>query len=1151
MIHSSSIARSTPGVHQTGRACCAAILALATCTASGAEYYVSPLGNDSNPGSLAAPFATIQKATNTVVAGDTCYIRGGTYHEAVVKYNLTGTADKPITFVNYGGEEVILDGTQPITDLGSSGWTQHSGSIYRCTLTSNVWQLFVNGEQMIPARWPNARFDDETVWDSLTHWGRGGTDDTNGTMVDHAHNGISLVSSGLDITGAIAILNLGNWATWALPVLSHSAGTDTFTYAPISSGYQKFSNNNHRYFIEGKLALLDAEKEWFFDTSTKALYLWAPGGAIPSGNIRGKVLTYAFDLSSSNYITIRGLHFFGSTFKTYQCTQVTVEDCELLYPSCSKRMLGETGDAYPTSFDTNGSTKPSSCTIRNCVLAYIDGPAIHLRGMNNLVENCLIHHVDWSTVDFRGGGFTIHAIQATSTTFRRNTMHTAGVAEGYRSGNSLSGVYPDLVEFNDIYNMSLTQTDGSAIDIGSTGVQGCIVRYNWSHNNDKAGIRFDATETNIYGIQGMQHHNVVWATIFQMVKGDDHKVFNNTCFGNGPPDLIIYDKAGAGGINDLTVTRNNVAGSIENSSSGPFDGSFPGTHDHNFTGDVATQLRDFSNRDFRPRAGSVLIDTGVTEPGLTDGYIGSAPDQGAYEYGDTSYWIPGYQCAKASQPIPPDGATYQPVERDLIWLGGYKGTAYDVFFGTNQAAVAAATTTSPEYMGRQSNNIHAPTQVIDNTTYYWRVDTLTPTGTVTGDVWHFTMAQHNAAPVATAQNVSTPEDTARTITLAGTDVDLNTLSYTVVTQPAHGTLSGTAPNVTYSPSTNYFGPDNFTFKVNDGTVDSAPATVTITVTPSTTLPWPWATTDIGSGMLAGSVSYNSATGTFTQSGSGTILINVSPITDTLRFTYQILSGDGGIITKIPVFQDSGSSSRVGVMLRESLATGSKFVLSGLTGSNAYRWSRRTVTDAKQTSTNYGTGTAPNIWVRLLRVGGTITGYTSPDGSTWTLTGTSTMTLPTNVYIGLAVNSGSDTTLNTSQFSNVTVSGTIISPLGTYSSWAFSNIVTGGEAGDADHDGLSNLDEYTLGTDPHISNLTLLALAPAAANSITLTFLARAATGTGYEGLTRKYDVQVSADLASWQNLSGYSGIIGADQSVVVTLPVAQSRKFYRLSARLE
>ncbi len=89
----------------------------------------------------------------------------------------------------------------------------------------------------------------------------------------------------------------------------------------------------------------------------------------------------------------------------------------------------------------------------------------------------------------------------------------------------------------------------------------------------------------------------------------------------------------------------------------------------------------------------------------------------------------------------------------------------------------------------------------------------------------------NAPPTATAQSVTTIEDTAKAITLTGTDPDGDPLTYSIVAQPAHGTLSGTAPNVSYLPATNYFGPDSFTFRVNDGATNSASATVTITVTP--------------------------------------------------------------------------------------------------------------------------------------------------------------------------------------------------------------------------------------------------------------------------------------------------------------------------------
>ena len=89
----------------------------------------------------------------------------------------------------------------------------------------------------------------------------------------------------------------------------------------------------------------------------------------------------------------------------------------------------------------------------------------------------------------------------------------------------------------------------------------------------------------------------------------------------------------------------------------------------------------------------------------------------------------------------------------------------------------------------------------------------------------------NFAPVAQAQSVSTDEDTALPVTLTGTDGDDNPLTYSIVTQPANGTLSGTAPNLTYTPNANYNGSDSFTFKVNDGVVDSTIATISITINP--------------------------------------------------------------------------------------------------------------------------------------------------------------------------------------------------------------------------------------------------------------------------------------------------------------------------------
>ena len=57
------------------------------------------------------------------------------------------------------------------------------------------------------------------------------------------------------------------------------------------------------------------------------------------------------------------------------------------------------------------------------------------------------------------------------------------------------------------------------------------------------------------------------------------------------------------------------------------------------------------------------------------------------------------------------------------------------------------------------------------------------------------------------------------------------LNYMVVTDPTHGVLTGIAPDLTYTPETDYNGADSFTFKVSDGMLESNVATVSITVNP--------------------------------------------------------------------------------------------------------------------------------------------------------------------------------------------------------------------------------------------------------------------------------------------------------------------------------
>ncbi|MCU0791491.1 MAG: heparinase II/III-family protein [Opitutaceae bacterium] len=118
-----------------------------------------------------------------------------------------------------------------------------------------------------------------------------------------------------------------------------------------------------------------------------------------------------------------------------------------------------------------------------------------------------------------------------------------------------------------------------------------------------------------------------------------------------------------------------------------------------------------------------------------------------------------------------------------------------------------------------------------------------------------------------------------------------------------------------------------------------------------------------------------------------------------------------------------------------------------------------------------------------------------------------------------------------------------------------NSGAGADTADPDADGQVNLNEYLLGTDPLSPGYAApLSMRVVGAN-LELTFLARRATGTGYENLVRRYEVQTGTTLANptvWTGLSGYTSVSGADNVVTATVPLAgASARFYRLRAWLE
>jgi hypothetical protein len=167
---------------------------------------------------------------------------------------------------------------------------------------------------------------------------------------------------------------------------------------------------------------------------------------------------------------------------------------------------------------------------------------------------------------------------------------------------------------------------------------------------------------------------------------------------------------------------------------------------------------------------------------------------------------------------------------DIAWYNGNTrqyhfvigtSTDGDIFTNVFNGDSSGITVSSEKYTISNSNARFVRVSVNGNTQNNWAS---------IYDLKIFGSSQYgNSPPVAVNQAVTVNKNIVKAITLTASDSNNDLLNYSIVTQPTHGTLTGTAPNLNYNPDTDYVGDDSFTFKANDGTTDSNTATVSITV----------------------------------------------------------------------------------------------------------------------------------------------------------------------------------------------------------------------------------------------------------------------------------------------------------------------------------
>lgn len=168
---------------------------------------------------------------------------------------------------------------------------------------------------------------------------------------------------------------------------------------------------------------------------------------------------------------------------------------------------------------------------------------------------------------------------------------------------------------------------------------------------------------------------------------------------------------------------------------------------------------------------------------------------------------------------------------------------------------------------------------------------------------------------------------------------------------------------------------------------------------STQLPSDFGNQDVGTVSTAGTSTYED--GVFSVSGGGSV---IGATADSFQYAYSLVNRDGDYITRLI----STQAVQAGLMIRASLANNSAMAIVMFDqGMGLARFAERASTGAGAVYTNGASSTTP-LWLRLNKSGSTVTAYSSTDGITWNLIGTSTVTYGAQFYVGFAVTSRNQT-----------------------------------------------------------------------------------------------------------------------------------------------
>ncbi len=603
------------------------------------EYYVSKDGDDNNAGTAGSPFLTLNKAASIAKAGDVVNIYTGVYREILNPSN-SGSAGNPIVFRGVEGESVVISAMEPL-----AGWTKDQGNVYKTKVDWNLGQenfVMWKSTALDLARWPDNVDGDRMTLNSLRN--DGGSQDevmTNAFLLDSDipdwdwSNGGTVMFYG-DRPGS-------GWTTWRAWIKSQSSGRINFD----AIKNQNWIITAHPpgdlgdYFLEGIKEALDYENEWFFDVNTSELFVIIPGGIQPADEeIQMRKRVQTIDLSNKSYIEIHNLAVFGGGI-------ALGEHCKLfgltsLYGSMTRGInpnFNSEVNAVNIDWGKSGNV------IEKCEIAYGDGTGIWDAGSGTVIKNCYIHDFNFlgsydAPVMMRGPGGGKILYSTVSRGGRDALQITAKNAE---------------VAYNDFSHSNLIADDCALLyTIGPD--KNMSIHHNWFHDatgrgklKKAAGIYLDndAGEISV-------HRNVVWNVEWTNIQinwnGRNINIFNNTLMKADGGTMGAWHNAGTAFSNVRVWNNITDKESSDQGGNQETESTWEAQSDKRNNIIDKTSFIDHDKNDFKLKTNGLAVDAGITivEPmfgpdtkilDYTSGYVGSAPDIGAYEIGDE--WVPG------------------------------------------------------------------------------------------------------------------------------------------------------------------------------------------------------------------------------------------------------------------------------------------------------------------------------------------------------------------------------------------------------------------------------------------------------------------------------------------------------------------------------